>query len=144
SDPDLAGPHANLGLLLLRREDRLPEATTELERATTLAPREPAAWTALGVAYRRAGKFTQAGDAYRHALAVAPDDADAVLDLGILDDLYLGDAAQGLALYTRYLALRPAGDPAVAKWVADLKNRHVGTTAPAASAPAGAAPKEKP
>jgi hypothetical protein len=68
-----------------------------------------------------------------------------VLNLGVLDDLYLGDSAHALELYTRYLALTPAGDPVVAKWVADVKNRSKPAGAPpAASAPAAAnAPKEK-
>ena len=31
--------------------------------------------------------------------------------------------SSALALYERYLALTPAGDAKVGKWVADLKNR---------------------
>ncbi len=69
-----------------------------------------------------------------------------MLNLGVLDDLYLGDGAHALELYTRYLALTPAGDPVVAKWVADVRNRTKpaagAPAAPGASAPAGA-PKEK-
>ena len=67
-----------------------------------------------------------------------------MLNLGVLDDLYLGDSAHALELYTRYLGLTPAGDPAVAKWVADVKNRLPKSAAPSASAPASAsASKEK-
>jgi tetratricopeptide (TPR) repeat protein len=143
SDPELAGPHANLGLLA-RQAGHLPEAVKELEKATTLAPGLAVAWNQLGLAYRQSGEFTKARDAYGHALAIAPDYAAAVLNLGVLDDLYLGDSARALALYTRYLALTPAGDPVVTKWVADVKNRKPGNAAPAASAPAAAAaPKEK-
>ena len=65
---------------------------------------------------------------------------DVPTNLGVLDDLYLGDSAHALELYTRYLALTPAGDPVVAKWVADVKNRKPAGAAPAASA---ASPKEK-
>ena len=144
SDPDLAGPHANLGLLA-RQAGRFPEAVSELEKATTLAPGLAIAWNQLGLAYRQSGEFTKARDAYDHALAIAPDYATAVLNLGVLDDLYLGDSARALELYTRYLALTPAGDPVVTKWLADVKNRKpAGATAPAASAAApAAAPKEK-
>jgi tetratricopeptide (TPR) repeat protein len=143
SDPDLAGPHANLGLLA-RQGGRLPEAVKELEKATTLAPGLAVAWNQLGLAYRQSGEFTKARDAYDHALAIDPNYATAVLNLGVLDDLYLGDSARALELYTRYLALTPAGDPVVAKWVADVKNRKPGGAAQAASAPApAAAPKEK-
>jgi tetratricopeptide (TPR) repeat protein len=143
SDPDLAGPHANLGVLA-RQGGRLPEAVKELEKATTLAPGLAVAWNQLGLAYRQSGEFTKARDAYEHALAIDPNYATAVLNLGVLDDLYLGDSARALELYTRYLALTPAGDPVVTKWVADVKNRKPAGAAPAASAPApAAAPKEK-
>lgn len=143
SDPDLAGPHANLGMLA-RQAGRVPEAVTELEKATTLAPGLLVAWNQLGLAYRQAGEFTKARAAYDHALALDPNYATAVLNLGVLDDLYLGDGARALELYSRYLALTPGGDPVVAKWVAEVKNRKPAAGAPAASAPAAAtAPKEK-
>jgi tetratricopeptide (TPR) repeat protein len=143
SDPDLAGPHANLGVIA-RQGGHLPEAVKELEKATTLAPGMAVAWNQLGLAYRQNGDFTKAKDAYDHALAIDPNYATAVLNLGVLDDLYLGDSARALELYTRYLALTPAGDPVVTKWVADVKNRKPAGAAPAASAPAAAAaPKEK-
>ena len=68
-----------------------------------------------------------------------------MLNLGVLHDLYLGHPAEALGLYERYLALSPAGDAQVGKWVADLKNRlpkPVAATAPAAT-PAATA-KDKP
>jgi tetratricopeptide (TPR) repeat protein len=140
SDPDLAGPHANLGLLA-RQADRPPEAVTELETPTTLAPGLAVAWNQLGLAYRQSGEFTKAHAAYDSALAIDPNYATAVLNLGVLEDLYLGDSASALELYTRYLALTPAGDPVVTKWIADVKNRK---PAGAASAPVPAsATKEK-
>jgi Flp pilus assembly protein TadD len=146
SDPDLAGPHANLGVLA-RQAGRLPEAVTELEKATTLAPGLVVAWNQLGLAYRQTGEFAKARGAYDHALALDPNYATAVLNLGVLDDLYLGEGARALELYTRYLALTPGGDPVVAKWVAEVKNRKPAassTAAPAATASAPvAAPKEK-
>ena len=139
ANPELAGPHANLGLLA-RQAGHLPEAVKELEKATELAPGLAVAWNQLGLAYRQNGEFTKARDAYEHAISIDPNYATAVLNLGVLDDLYLGDGAHALELYTRYLALTPAGDPAVAKWVADVKNRKPAGAAPAASAPAA---KEK-
>jgi len=140
SDPDLAGPHANLGLIA-RQQGRLPEAVAELEKATTLAPGLAVAWNQLGLAYRQNGEFTKARDAYEHALAIAPNYATAVLNLGVLDDLYLAEPARALELYTRYLALTPGGDPVVTKWVADVRNRKPGASP---ATPAASAPKEKP
>ena len=40
-----------------------------------------------------------------------------------MHDLYLADSKRALELYDKYLALLPAGDATVSKWVADLKNR---------------------
>ena len=97
------------------------------------------------VALRQKGEFGPARDAYENALALDPAYAPAVLNLGVLHDLYLGHPAEALGLYERYLALSPAGDAQVGKWVADLKNRlpkPVAATAPAAT-PAATA-KDKP
>ena len=143
SDPDLAGPHANLGLLA-RQAGHLPEAVSELEKATTLAPGLAVAWNQLGLADRQNGEFTKARDAYEHALAIDPNYATATLNLGVLEDLYLAEPAKALELYTRYLALTPGGDPVVTKWVADVKNRKPAATAPAASAASTAAPANAP
>ena len=143
SNPELAGPHANLGVIA-RQAGHPAEAVKELEKATELAPGLATAWNQLGLAYRKNGEFTKARDAYQHAIALDPNYATAVLNLGVLDDLYLGDSAHALELYTRYLALTPAGDPVVAKWMADVKNRQPKAATPAASASAPAnAPKEK-
>ena len=122
SHPELAGPHADLGVIH-RRAGRLPEAVAALEQATKLSPRQPVYWNQLGVTYRLQGRFDKARDAYEQALALDPAYAAAVLNLGILHDLYLGDGKRALELYDRYLTLQPSGDTAVAKWVADLKNR---------------------
>ena len=48
---------------------------------------------------------------------------DAVLNLGILNDLYLADGGRALDLYERYLQLSPGGDATVAKWVVELRSR---------------------
>ena len=148
SDPELAGPHANLGIIL-RQAGRLPEAVTELERATDLDAQQPVTWNQLGITYRQSGLFPKARDAYDRAIALDPNYATAVLNLGVLNDLYLGDSGRALELYTRYLALTPAGDAMVAKWVVDLKNRKpAAATTPAAApapvpAPAPAAAKKE-
>jgi hypothetical protein len=122
SNPELGGPHANLGLIH-RQAGRLPEAVSELELAVAASPRQPAYFNQLGISYRQNGQFTKARDAYEKALDLDPQYASACLNLGILHDLYLWDGQRALALYERYLALTPGGDAAVSKWAADLKNR---------------------
>ena len=122
SNPELAGPHANLGLIY-RRAGKLPEAAAELEKAVKASPQRPIYLNQLGITYRQQGQFAKARDAYERAIALDPAYAAPLLNLGILHDLYLGDGPRALELYSRYLALSPTGDVAVSKWVADLKNR---------------------
>ncbi len=135
--PDLGGPHANIGVIQ-RRAGKLTESVGELELAVRINPRQAVYWNQLGVSYRLAGQFGKARDAYEKAIALNPRYAAPMLNLGILYDLYLGDGARALDLYSRYLALLPNGDPTVTKWVADLKNRKS-----AAPSPLVAARKEK-
>jgi Flp pilus assembly protein TadD len=119
--PELAGPHADLAIIH-RRAGRIAESVAELEEAVKLSPDQPVYWNQLGASYRLDGKFPKAREAYERAIALDPGYAAAILNLGILCDLYLGDGKRALELYDRYLALSQ-GDQLVAKWVADLKNR---------------------
>lgn len=137
--PELGGPHANLGVIY-RQAGKLPEAVAELEAATKASPKQPVYFNQLGITYRQAGQFAKAREAYERAIDLDANYAAAVLNLGILSDLYLWDPKRALELYDRYLALTPGGDANVTKWVADLKNRR---PAQAAAAPATAPRKEK-
>jgi Flp pilus assembly protein TadD len=121
SNPELGGVHANLGLLY-RQAGKLPEAVTALERAVQASPKQPVFHNQLGITYRQQGQFVKAREAYENAIALDAAYASPVLNLGILNDLYLQDRKRALVLYDQYLALS-GGDAAVTKWVADLKNR---------------------
>ena len=120
--PELGGVHANLGLLLARA-GRSADAVAALERAVQASPTQPRFHNELGIAYRNNGQFAKAKDAYERALALDASLAAAVLNLGILSDLYLGNSARALELYERYLAIAPGGDASVTKWAADLRQR---------------------
>ena len=122
SNPELGGPHANLGLIL-RQMGKLPEAAAEFELAVRANPRQALYFNQLGVTYRQQGQFAKARDAYERAIALDPRYAAAHLNLGILYDLYLSDGKRALERYDSYLVLTPGGDPLVTKWIADLKNR---------------------
>ncbi|HET7525298.1 MAG TPA: tetratricopeptide repeat protein [Burkholderiaceae bacterium] len=121
SAPELGGVHANLGLLY-RQNGKLPESAAELERAVQVSPQQAIFHNQLGITYRQQGQFTKAREEYEKAIALDATYASPVLNLGILNDLYLQDRKRALALYDQYLALS-GGDAAVTKWVADLKNR---------------------
>ena len=129
--PELGGAHANLGLIL-RNAGKHDESIAALEQAVKVSPKQPAFHNQLGVSYRHKGEFQKARKAYEQAIALDEGYADAHLNLGVLLDLYQGDAALALAHYERYLALSPAGDAAVGKWVADLRNRKPVSVAQAA------------
>lgn len=120
--PELGGPHANLGLMY-RQAGKLPEAVKSLEEAVRLSPKQPLYFNQLGIAYRQSGQFEKAREAYERAIDIDAAYTSATLNLGILEDLYLGNGARALALYERFQTLLPAPDAMVTKWVADLKNR---------------------
>ena len=119
--PELGGPHANLGLIY-RQAGKTAESVAELEKAVAASPQQATFQHQLGLSYRAAGQFQKAKAAYERALELEPDYAAAVLNLGILNDLYLNEPARALELYERYQALTGAKDPAVAKWAIEVKN----------------------
>jgi len=121
SNPELGGVHANLGLIY-RQAGKLAEAVASMEKAVQASPKQAVFHNQLGITYRQKGEFVKARDAYEKAIALDAAYASPVLNLGILNDLYLQDRKRALALYDQYLALA-GGDAAVTKWVADLKNR---------------------
>ena len=109
---------------------------TERTDAAPAAAGSAAQLNQQAVALRQKGEFKQARELYEQALKQDASYAPAVLNLGVLLDLYLDDRPQALAQYERYLALTPAGDATVSKWVSELKNRKpAANAATAAKAP---------
>ena len=121
-EPKLAGPHANLGILY-HRMGRAAQAITALERAIDLNPERAPYHNMLGMVHRGEGRFAQARAAYERALALDPNYAYAHLNLGILYDLYLAEPQKALPHYEHYRTLAPQEAGAVAKWIADIKQR---------------------
>lgn len=122
SNPELSGPHANLGLIH-RQAGKSAEAVAELEKAVELSPLRAELHSQLGLAYRMTGDFAKARAAYERAIALDAAYAPAVLNLGILYDLYLWDGERALEFYDRYMQLTPGGDEQVKRWISDLRNR---------------------
>ena len=122
SHPEFGGPFANLAIVY-RQAGKHAESVAALERAVQANPKQAAYFNQLGIAYRNTGQFAKAREAYDKAIALDPGYATAIVNLGILHDIYLRDGTRALELYERYLALTPAGDDEVRKWISDLKNR---------------------
>lgn len=83
----------------------------------------PGLLNALGVALRREGRFDDARLAYEEALALDAQAPLPHLNLAILHDLFLGDAARAQVLYQRYAELVPGEATQVNRWLAELKAR---------------------
>jgi Flp pilus assembly protein TadD len=121
-EPDLAGPHANLGILYARI-GRPEQAFESLKEAVRLNPNRAVYYNELGMVSRREGRFDDARRYYAKALELDPNCAHAHLNMGILYDLYLQDPAQAMQHYQRYRELTPAEAGTVTKWIADLQQR---------------------
>ena len=122
SHPEYGGAYANLGIIY-RGAGRLEDSARQLEEATRRGPRQPAYFNELGITYRMQGAFAKAGEAFGKAIEADPAYAAAVLNLAILNDIYLWQPDRALELYQKFLVLAPDSDDRVPKWIADLKNR---------------------
>ncbi len=121
-EPELAGPHANLGILYART-GRPAQAFESLKQAIRLNPDRAVYYNELGMMSRREGKFDEARRYYAKALDLDPTYAYAHLNIGILYDLYLQDTAKAMQHYQRYRELTPSEAGTVTKWIADLQQR---------------------
>ncbi|NNF15440.1 MAG: tetratricopeptide repeat protein [Gammaproteobacteria bacterium] len=77
----------------------------------------------IAITYRASGDFNQARDTYLKILSLVPDFHDAHFNLGILYDLYLGEAELAHKHYSAYLDAAPNADARVEKWLIDLRRR---------------------
>jgi cellulose synthase operon protein C len=109
-----------------------PGDVAALEKAAAANATDAELLNQLGVSYRRAGRFDDARRAYERAAQARTGYATPVLNLAILNDLYLRQPAQALAGYERYQSLLAAPDPQVGKWVTELKTRKPDTAMAAA------------
>ncbi|KEF40905.1 MAG: glycosyl transferase [Cyanobium sp. CACIAM 14] len=93
----------NLAALLLRQE-ALEEAASLTTAVTGLCPELPLAWYNLGLIERQRGRMVEAIAAYRQALQLAPDHADAQRNLAAAL-LLGGDIPGARAGFRRAIAL---------------------------------------
>lgn len=126
------------------KAERGASATADLaamQAALDRQPAQPALLNQLGIAQRQQGQFAAARAAYEKAIALDPAAVEPQLNLGILLDVYLGDAARAQALYQRCKELSPADAAVLDKWLAEIKTRK---PTPGAPTVARSASSEKP
>jgi len=95
----------------------------QVESALVGTPARPELLNRLGIAQRRLGHFAEARDAYLQAIAADPQHADPELNLAIVLDLYLHDAAAALPHYERYQLLTGSTDGEVSSWLVEVRRR---------------------
>lgn len=119
--PDLSGPLANMGIVYFNtgRDDQALEA---FEKVTKMGPNAIAS-NYIGIIYRRKGEFDKARHHYQQAIIADSTYANAYLNLGILQDLYLGNLSAALVSYRQYQQLTGGTDSRVAKWIVDIERR---------------------
>ena len=123
--PVVAGP-GQAGLLAPAQAAAQSGDWEEAERAfasAVAADGGAPALTGLALAYRNTGRFELAEKAYRSALAVDPAYGPAILDLGVLLDLYLQQPAAALAQYESYQSTLGEPDPTVTNWIREVSIR---------------------
>lgn len=122
SQPELAGPWLNIGLIQLSRGDEAL-AGESFKKAVEANPHNCHALNELGILARKQGDFAAAEDYYQTCLKGDPGFARAQLNLAILYELYMGRFPEALAAYQDYQLLLTEPNAKVNGWMADLERR---------------------
>lgn len=120
--PELPAPHLNLAILRLR-QGRHAAALEAVEASLAADPDSATAHNLRGMSLRALGRFEEAETAYREALRLRPDYANAHFNIGVLYEIYLQDYPRALLHYRRFQQLCAEPDPKVALWIQDLQRR---------------------
>lgn len=112
----------NLGMLYANT-GRTESAVTLLGDVVSEHPGACSAQIKLAQLHREAYRFQAAETAYLECLKKTPNHSAALLNLGILYELYRGDFNAALIQYERYLTSMPEPDQRVESWIADLSRR---------------------
>ena len=120
--PNHLAAQTNLGLLLAKT-DRQEQAVQILENVLARNAGACPAAIQLAEIYLAQYSIEQAEQAYRRCLGIHPDESAALLNLGILLELYRGELLEAIDLYERYQQVTSDADDSVARWITDLNRR---------------------
>lgn len=119
--PHFSGVYTNLALLA-HKEGDLAQAEAYLKQALHLNPKSEDALVLRGLVLKDQGKLAEAEAHLAGALSLLPNSKPLHLNLGILQELYLGKQHEALLNYQRYQEMVPT-DKNVEGWIIDLSRR---------------------
>ncbi|MFN3238721.1 MAG: tetratricopeptide repeat protein [Pseudomonadales bacterium] len=120
--PSAIATRTNLGILLART-NRVDTALETLSKVVTQQPGYCPAELQLAAIHLQYFRIQQAEQAYLACLTQDFVHPAALLNLGILYELYLGQLDQALSFYERYQAAVSEPEVPVGRWIADLNRR---------------------
>lgn len=123
--PGLSGPWVNLAIVLWRQGEQ-DSAASAFQQAIAVNPLNNDAYVQFAVMQRERGLFAEAEQLYLQALEVWPHNLAAIVNLGILYDMYMGrfdDALGQFELAQTLHQLDGEPDQELAGWIIDIKRR---------------------
>ena len=121
--PQLLGLQASLGWVYLQLADFEKAESVLTPLLTNPVLYKPDAFITLGIVYREQGKFKQALQVYEQGLVIWPESYLLNKNMGILNDLYLGDLNKALTHYQLAKDFQPQKDRQLSGWIKDLERR---------------------
>jgi len=119
--PGLTAPHVNIALAY-EQKGATEKAEEHLKTALVLIPGHPVASNVYGLLLRKNGRFAEAREIFEMSLERFPEYLPTRKNLGILYELYLGDAGAALEQFEIYSEAAPE-DEQVTTWIASLRLR---------------------
>lgn len=120
--PDAAGVFANLGVIAEAKNDEA-SAADYYHKCLSLNPNYVVALNNLGAIQMSGGKFKEANRLYLAAYESKPDNASVLLNLAVLNELYLHDLNAAVKYYELYQSEQSSPDETIAARLSDLGRR---------------------
>ena len=120
--PQLTGLYTNLGIVYTKQE-KLEDAEQAYRSAIAGNAFNFDAYTNLGLLLREQGRFSDAETVYLSALTQWPHHQPSLINLGILNDMYMGKFPEALGYFKTAQRLNDEPDKKLKGWIVDLERR---------------------